>query len=510
MSNNITAPTPLPLTAKVIYQALLGIFPDHALSILAAIKKILVIKEPMDGFGTMGITASGILLIDQEFWDKEITSQNRLRTILMHELLHNIGGDVYNINSHKDDAEAELRNLADVLAMDARINAFICNSRPDIDPVEFLVSYYNDEVNKQNPVQKILRPGVTFSSGPEATYLKPQHDIIYKSMEFCGHQEFSDQIYEYLKKTPNANGNKKKIKIKLLGSHGTGADGKEITEEDLKNAESIEIDLSSLSKEDLDKLKKEAKEAKQKQQNSGNPEPANAQEKIDQIVIDALNQSATGAGQSDKLTTAFLNQALHVTERFDINRFKQLAFNNIFHNVRTQAKVKLGTWTAKPLIPQRPAKSDIILMSAGIHPVLYKQYKYTTRIDKNLLPIYLDVSGSTTPFLPEIIRLIANISDQLDYVWGFSNKIAKHTIQDLNDGKIITTGGTDFDCVIDHAESQEFEHIVVITDGDASTRHNFPLKTIKSVVTILFGYSNQKNFFTEHFQNTHSIEEVKV
>jgi hypothetical protein len=508
-------PEPLPITARVIYNALLSIFPDHALSILAAIKKVILIKQKMQGFSTMGITAEGFLIIDEEFWNTHMTNLASLKTVLMHELMHNIGGDVFNIlPPDPDNPDTELKNMADLLAMDARINAYICNTRPDINPELFLTKFYDDESMKNFAPHKLLRPGVKFETPDEVALLKPIHNMVYSTDEFCPHHEASEKIFEFLKKAGQGKGNKKKLVIKLLGGHGAGSGGSEITQEDLDNAESIEIDMSGLTKEELEKMKEEAQKAEHRHKVNGDPtQQPTPQEQINQAVVEALTQKSTssqGAGNNSQLTTSLLNQALHVTEKFDLNRFKKLAFDNIFHNVRTQAKVKVGSWSTKPLLPHRPAKSDIILMSAGVFPVLYKQYKYTHKIDKNLLPIYLDVSGSTTPFLPEIIRLIANVSDQLDYVWGFSNKIAKHTVDDLNNGKIVSTGGTDFDCVIDHAEKEGFEHIVVITDGDAYTKYSYPLKTIKTVVTILFGYNNKNNFFTQNFGNTHDIEEVKI
>jgi len=131
-------------------------------------------------------------------------------------------------------------------------------------------------------------------------------------------------------------------------------------------------------------------------------------------------------------------------------------------------------------------------------------------MDKNLLPIYLDVSGSTYSYLPEIITLISNVSDKLDYIWGFSTQVVKHTIDDLVKRNIKSTGGTCFKCIIKHAIENNFKHIVVITDGDASNPFTGKISDIESVVTILFGYANKQNYFSKHYENTHLIEEVKI
>lgn len=187
-----------------------------------------------------------------------------------------------------------------------------------------------------------------------------------------------------------------------------------------------------------------------------------------------------------------------------------LAFNSIFANFRSQAKVKTGTWSTSPIIPNSLAISDSIKLSMDYPTLLFKKRKYETKIDKNLLPIYLDVSGSTQPYLPEIIALITNVSSLIDYVWGFSDFVHKHEMQDLKENRIRSSGGTSFDCIIEHAVQNKFRNIVVITDGDAACKETEIIPSIESVVTILFGYGYKENFFSKTYGNTHTIDEVKL
>jgi predicted metal-dependent peptidase len=49
----------------------------------------------------------------------------------------------------------------------------------------------------------------------------------------------------------------------------------------------------------------------------------------------------------------------------------------------------------------------------------------------------------------------------------YSNKISRITLKELKGGKVETTGGTDFDCVMNHAASlpHGVKKVVAFTDG---------------------------------------------
>ena len=188
--------------------------------------------------------------------------------------------------------------------------------------------------------------------------------------------------------------------------------------------------------------------------------------------------------------------------------------DSVFSNVKAQARKKVAKYSYSPLLPNKPSSMDLILMSAGIPPLLWRSKKYATVYDKQLLPIYLDVSGSTYAYLPDIIKMIVNASKEIDSVWGFSNRIAKHTIDQLKEGKINSTGGTDFNCIIEHAIENNFKHIVVITDGYASIPRRFvseidqKVPEISTVATVIFGGGTMHSYFSQAYQKTYDLQEV--
>jgi len=515
----VIEPNPLPITYRVIYDALRDVFPDHASLILNELRRIVVIEKESEFFSTMGVTKDGTLFIARPFWDKHMKGDDALKTVLMHEMMHCIGGDMFHFVTKDDDPEEwELRNQANNIAMDSRINAYICNMRPDIYPEDFLAEFYDDEARKVNMLANLLTPSGTFEyDGGDQEDLMAFHRKFYDTEDFCAHHDLYEKVLEIMRKMPKG----KTLKIKLLGAHG--ASGDDLTDEDLEGVTHIEIDTSELDKikdEDAGKLREE--EENLGPGTGGNADDGNLPDKIKEAIKDHIAGGAAGAGKGSKSSAHLLTLAGDVTEKFDLSKFKKMMFDNIFHNVRSQAMVKTGSYGSSPVIPKRLSTTDMILAASGHTPVIWKTQKHSYKFDNNLLPIYLDVSGSTYRYLPRIVKLITNVSNELEFVWGFSNRIEKHTTKELDEGIIKGTGGTDFDCIIDHATENKYEHIVVISDGEAWCRYDKGgyynedtgpadmIPGIKSVVTVLFGYARKNNYFSRAYGNTHMIEEVIV
>lgn len=483
---------PLKLKYSVIVEALEELLPDHCEVIINCIRRLILIDKKYPEFSSMGITRRGDLIICVPFWNQYVTSMNALKTLLYHELLHHVSGDVYTLRE-KDVPDYLLLNAADNISMDSRINAFISQTKPELQPHEFLELFYGEgtEQAKINPFAKILKSNSSFDpTNPDEMAMKPHYDSFYSTNDFYNHEDMRDVVLEILKRKQKEKGEGQQL-IVLLGAHGAGNNGEELTKEQLEKATIIDLSSDKTPEEQLDEQ--------------------NVNQELKNAIIDHLNQQAgMGAGFASEITTQFLNRSLHITEKFNVAKFKKLAFDNIFSNVRTAAKQKTGKYTSIPYLPNTIAPTDLLLLAEDLVPIMWKGKKYSTKIDKNLLPIYLDVSGSTWSHLPEIVRLIANVSEELDFVWGFSNVIEHHTTKELEQGIIKGTGGTCFNCIVDHARENGFRHIVVISDGDGSCALNSRAPWIDSVVTILFGYSTKNNYFTKHYGNTYSIDEVKL
>jgi len=122
-----------------------------------------------------------------------------------------------------------------------------------------------------------------------------------------------------------------------------------------------------------------------------------------------------------------------------------------------------------------------------------------------------DVSGSMTSYLPDICKLLTNLDNEIDYLWGFSTKVEKHTIDDLKANRLKSTGGTSFDCIVCHAAVNNLKNILIITDGHAyltAYDKNKKLDFIQNAIVLLTGhYPNHSNYFSTIYKQSYLLEE---
>ena len=113
-------------------------------------------------------------------------------------------------------------------------------------------------------------------------------------------------------------------------------------------------------------------------------------------------------------------------------------------------------------------RRESLWLSNGIWPVFFNTPTFSKDLDHVRPHIYIDVSASTKEYQPMIYGLVHHLFDIIgEPIYLFSNKVAEASLEDICKGRMKTTGGTDFDCVIEHAAKNRFQKIVVITDGFA-------------------------------------------
>jgi hypothetical protein len=104
----------------------------------------------------------------------------------------------------------------------------------------------------------------------------------------------------------------------------------------------------------------------------------------------------------------------------------------------------------------------------GLSGFLWQQFTpVKTRIHQRVLAhIYFDVSGSMAAVLPHLIGLVLPYSARGEArVFQFSTVVEPLLIDDLQQGKLKTTFGTDINCVLDHLISHKIQRAMVLTDG---------------------------------------------
>ena len=135
--------------------------------------------------------------------------------------------------------------------------------------------------------------------------------------------------------------------------------------------------------------------------------------------------------------------------------------------------------------PLYPSKRDLTLLASGIYPGYFHNQISKQNFREKGLAIYLDVSGSVTDYLPQIIGVLKGFEKRLESIFLFSNKVVEVSFSLLLKGKIETTYGTDFDCVASSICEKNFDKAVVITDGYASLAKEWKEKLRKQKVNIL-------------------------
>lgn len=111
-------------------------------------------------------------------------------------------------------------------------------------------------------------------------------------------------------------------------------------------------------------------------------------------------------------------------------------------------------------------RKEAFLLNGGFTPIFYPNPVFKEQPVESKLNLYLDVSHSVMIFLPFLYGLIVKLKNEVGGpMYLFSNRVVPVSINEIKEGIVKTTGGTDFDCIAEHALKHQFSRILVITDG---------------------------------------------
>lgn len=140
--------------------------------------------------------------------------------------------------------------------------------------------------------------------------------------------------------------------------------------------------------------------------------------------------------------------------------------------------------------PVRPSRRDLVMLSAGVWPGLFRNRQPEIREDRKGVAVFLDVSGSVNDHLPAIVGLLSHYRERIRSVHLFSNAVREVPFDMLCAGRLSTTYGTDFNCVARAITERGYDRAVVLTDGYASLDDE-PARQLSEdrpvILTILFG-----------------------
>jgi hypothetical protein len=429
------------------------------------------------------IDKGGVVLVNKFFWRKNIKTKEDAKIVLIHELFHAILGDHLKLDSNMSEYDHYIANIA----MDMRINAAIIEAFSGN-------SYWGNNIlarlYPKYGVMGLLRPGSAYGSKNKFRLL---YSSLYSSSGYHN-QEAGDEVRvknifkneESLRATLKILLPKPKFtkgKAVFLGYHGRDDDKDGEKAAGAAGGEGNETEEFTGLSDDL-------------------------KDEIRQAIAGELSERIAHLPGIGRHSFENIVNVIRSSRSLNMKALEKYACS---------AKInKMKAFYSRPrrvssVFPEKPTNRDIALLASGHVPILWRNHKnHNSTVNKNVA-IYLDVSGSVGAELPRILGVIAAMRQNITTVFCFSNEVHKHSIAEISSGQYITTGGTDFDCIIEHAVENRIDKIIVFTDGYAncsSKNKELSDKQIKDMAIVYFGGHTKKNFFDEKYGNSFKIEEL--
>ena len=118
------------------------------------------------------------------------------------------------------------------------------------------------------------------------------------------------------------------------------------------------------------------------------------------------------------------------------------------------------------IIPN-PGRREQVLRAAGITPIVYQHHQPTQPEPKQMVHLYLDVSGSMAGKTNWYGGLARVLGERLaEPVWTWSTQVEEASRGEVLRGRVRTHGGTCIEPVVEHAIEQGFHRILVLSDGE--------------------------------------------
>lgn len=141
----------------------------------------------------------------------------------------------------------------------------------------------------------------------------------------------------------------------------------------------------------------------------------------------------------------------------------------------------------KSVIPQFcMGRAESVYYSLGLYPLFHTVPREEN--EKKAALVYVDVSGSMFPYYEFIYGVLQKLEGMLfTKCYMFSNKTEELTKEDLKEGNIRSTFGTDFNCIISHLMENPVEKALIFTDGYANISASNLQKLKESKIQLIGG-----------------------
>lgn len=434
-------------TVLTTYREALG---SGNLLLLDMIKRVVPTKD-----GTLATSADGTLYYCPEWCEKWVTSPVRLRDVLMHEAGHPVMGDF-----NRD--YGWLSNFA----ADAVINAFLFNT--GLSPCDLMRSFYDPQDQSG-----ILR---------SASRLKnPDFHKLYKRL-YPGHKPdptvnlpSTPEVLEALSVLIPPDERKGTL---FIGTHGNGCS----TPTKDAGGSPIVIDKSL---------------------------PGDVVSDIGEKMLKKIEeeQALGGCGHNPHFSKMCVG-VRHSTRRMREDVLRQYACDSRKDKLKTYFEDVQYT---QSVVPVSMSRSQAVQVACGYDPVFFRAPVQAQAETEKGLYVYVDVSGSVWGALPGIMSVLRRLNDIVRKIYTFSCGIHETTAEELGKGRFTSTGGTEFDSVIEHAVKIGAEKVLLFTDGAAAVTPENQKKAkryIEKMGMIYFGSEFHDNWIEKHYKCVHRLKDV--
>ncbi len=134
---------------------------------------------------------------------------------------------------------------------------------------------------------------------------------------------------------------------------------------------------------------------------------------------------------------------------------------------RRQPRRTAGPAPALVPLPDPADRRARVARELGATPLLYWSIASGRRgRDEGAAHVYLDVSASMDPWIEDLYGALASLRRHIaPDVHLFSTRVGTVPLRALRDGVRTTTGGTDVQCVLEHALAGRARRVLIVTDG---------------------------------------------
>lgn len=422
--------------------------PNGTLLVNGFLTRVVATKD-----GTAAISKDGTFYYNPEWFKENVTTPARLRDICMHEVLHPVLGDL-----------AREPNKYWNTAGDCVINSMLFNLK--LSDCELQEHTYS----KTEIPECLLRP----HSNPPQEFIG-LYGSLYPTLVATGSQMRCENPMDIQTALQVLLGPDFE-EPELLGSHNSSKPTKTIND---ANVDPLDLSL-----------------------------PSDVMGDLSQKIHEIAEERTSGADAENTMDVIF-----------SVLRVKKSVKTELLKSFETASKMNMlkqfftVSTEQRSMVPTAVSRREAQMMAMGITPVFFSVRSPARDALAGMgIDMYIDVSGSVYDALPLMIGVFKAMRGDIKTVNVFSNAVVELPVDDFINGKVKTTGGTDFNCVIEHAIKNQRKKVMVFTDGDAAvTEENrkLAIEHIPMLGVVYFGsYRNRGNWLEKQYKKIFKLEDL--